>query len=215
MVMEKRVELKFQVHAANIFSILNKIFSSKYIIKPHHKRRTVNSIYFDSSKFYELENSVEGFFEKKKLRYRFYGDINSLSSKINGQWELKKKKGMITEKIVQHETVDYDEIFSPNLSTYRCSNNEINYEINNYPYLSKFISYERDYFISGLFGDDLRITIDTNILSSEYINKNLKRIKKVETNILELKIKDELYKNFDFEDMNFLNRIGFSKYSET
>ena len=119
------------------------------------------------------------------------------------------------DSVVNSETVDYDEIFSANLSTYRCSNNEINYEINNYPYLSKFISYERDYFISRLFGDDLRITVDTNILSSEYINKNLKRIRKVETNILELKIKDELYKNFEFEDMNFLNRVGFSKYSET
>ena len=211
---QKRVELKFQVKPVNISSVMNQIFSSEYIIIPHHKKRLVNSIYFDSSNLSELENSIEGLYKKKKLRYRFYGNISEIKSQINGQWELKKKQGIVTEKIVHKEVVDFDKIFSPNLSTFRSTNNSINYEINTYPYLSKFISYEREYFVSKLFGDDLRVTIDKNILSKEFINNNLKRTKRLDTNIVELKIKYKLYEDFSFQNMNFLTRVGFSKYSE-
>ena len=211
---QKRVELKFQVKPVNISSVMNQIFSSEYIIIPHHNKRLVNSIYFDSSNLSELENSIEGLYKKKKLRYRFYGDISEIKSQINGQWELKKKQGIVTEKIVHKEVVDFDKIFSPNLSTFRSTNNSINYEINTYPYLSKFISYEREYFVSKLFGDDLRVTIDKNILSKEFINNNLKRTKRLDTNIVELKIKYKLYEDVSFQNMNFLTRVGFSKYSE-
>ena len=211
---QKRVELKFQVKPVNISSVMNQIFSSEYIIIPHHKKRLVNSIYFDSSNLSELENSIEGLYKKKKLRYRFYGDISEIKSQINGQWELKKKQGIVTEKIVHKEVVDFDKIFSPNLSTFRSTNNSINYEINTYPYLSKFISYEREYFVSKLFGDDLRVTIDKNILSKEFINNNLKRTKRLDTSIVELKIKYKLYEDVSFQNMNFLTRVGFSKYSE-
>ena len=213
-VTQKRVELKFQVKPVNISSVMNQIFSSEYIIIPHHKKRLVNSIYFDSSNLSELENSIEGLYKKKKLRYRFYGDISEIKSQINGQWELKKKQGIVTEKIVHKEVVDFDKIFSPNLSTFRSSNSSINYEINTYPYLSKFISYEREYFVSKLFGDDLRVTIDKNILSKEFINNNLKRTKRLDTSIVELKIKYKLYEDVSFQNMNFLTRVGFSKYSE-
>ena len=211
---QKRVELKFQVKPVNISSVMNQIFSSEYIIIPHHNKRLVNSIYFDSSNLSELENSIEGLYKKKKLRYRFYGDISEIKSQINGQWELKKKQGIVTEKIVHKEVVDFDKIFSPNLSTFRSTNNSINYEINTYPYLSKFISYEREYFVSKLFGDDLRVTIDKNILSKEFINNNLKRTKRLDTSIVELKIKYKLYEDVSFQNMNFLTRVGFSKYSE-
>ena len=211
---QKRVELKFQVKPVNISSVMNQIFSSEYIIVPHHNKRLVNSIYFDSSNLSELENSIEGLYKKKKLRYRFYGNISEIKSQINGQWELKKKQGIVTEKIVHKEVVDFDKIFSPNLSTFRSTNNSINYEINTYPYLSKFISYEREYFVSKLFGDDLRVTIDKNILSKEFINNNLKRTKRLDTNIVELKIKYKLYEDVSFQNMNFLTRVGFSKYSE-
>ena len=85
-VTQKRVELKFQVKPVNISSVMNQIFSSEYIIIPHHKKRLVNSIYFDSSNLSELENSIEGLYKKKKLRYRFYGDISEIKSQINGQW---------------------------------------------------------------------------------------------------------------------------------
>ena len=213
-VTQKRVELKFQIKPVNISSVMNKIFSSEYIIIPHHNKRLVNSIYFDSSNLSELENSIEGLYKKKKLRYRFYGNISEIKSQINGQWELKKKEGIVTEKIVHEEVVDFDKIFSPNLSTFRSSNSSINYEINTYPYLSKFISYEREYFVSKLFGDDLRVTIDKNILSKEFINNNLKRTKRLDTSIVELKIKYKLYEDVSFQNMNFLTRVGFSKYSE-
>ena len=213
-VTQKRVELKFQVKPVNISSVMNQIFSSEYIIIPHHNKRLVNSIYFDSSNLSELENSIEGLYKKKKLRYRFYGNISEIKSQINGQWELKKKQGIVTEKIVHKEVVDFDKIFSPNLSTFRSSNSSINYEINTYPYLSKFISYEREYFVSKLFGDDLRVTIDKNILSKEFINNNLKRTKRLDTSIVELKIKYKLYEDVSFQNMNFLTRVGFSKYSE-
>ena len=213
-VTQKRVELKFQVKPVNISSVMNQIFSSEYIIFPHHNKRLVNSIYFDSSNLSELENSIEGLYKKKKLRYRFYGNISEIKSQINGQWELKKKQGIVTEKIVHKEVVDFDKIFSPNLSTFRSSNSSINYEINTYPYLSKFISYEREYFVSKLFGDDLRVTIDKNILSKEFINNNLKRTKRLDTSIVELKIKYKLYEDVSFQNMNFLTRVGFSKYSE-
>jgi len=213
-VTQKRVELKFQIKPVNISSVMNQIFSSEYIIIPHHNKRLVNSIYFDSSNLSELENSIEGLYKKKKLRYRFYGNISEIKSQINGQWELKKKQGIVTEKIVHKEVVDFDKIFSPNLSTFRSSNSSINYEINTYPYLSKFISYEREYFVSKLFGDDLRVTIDKNILSKEFINNNLKRTKRLDTSIVELKIKYKLYEDVSFQNMNFLTRVGFSKYSE-
>ena len=213
-VTQKRVELKFQIKAVNISSVMNQIFSSEYIIIPHHNKRLVNSIYFDSSNLSELENSIEGLYKKKKLRYRFYGNNSEIKSQINGQWELKKKQGIVTEKIVHKEVVDFDKIFSPNLSTFRSSNSSINYEINTYPYLSKFISYEREYFVSKLFGDDLRVTIDKNILSKEFINNNLKRTKRLDTSIVELKIKYKLYEDVSFQNMNFLTRVGFSKYSE-
>ena len=67
-VTQKRVELKFQVKPVNISSVMNQIFSSEYIIIPHHKKRLVNSIYFDSSNLSELENSIEGLYKKRKTK---------------------------------------------------------------------------------------------------------------------------------------------------
>mgnify|MGYP001235934517 CR=1 FL=1 len=76
------------------------------------------------------------------------------------------------------------------------------------------ITYQREYFISQLLGDDFRLTIDKNIISRTLKNGTLKRMNSNDYYIVELKIKYKLYEDVSFQNMNFLTRVGFSKYSE-
>ena len=211
---DQRVEIKFQLKKSQLYSLFNELMSSKYNFISHHNERTVNSIYFDSHNNKELKQSLEGYYKKKKLRYRFYGIFSSSVNEIEGQWEVKEKTGILTNKSVHKENILYKEIFKNNISNLRSSNKQINTEIISYPYFSKMITYQREYFISQLLGDDFRLTIDKNIISRTLKNGTLKRMNSNDYYIVELKIENHIYENSILENFKYLNRVGFSKYVE-
>ena len=120
----------------------------------------------------------------------------------------------MTNKSVHKENILYKEIFKNNISNLRSGNKQINTEIISYPYFSKMITYQREYFISQLLGDDFRLTIDKNIISRTLKNGTLKRMNSNDYYIVELKIENHIYENSILENFKYLNRVGFSKYVE-
>ena len=70
------------------FIILNKGYEI-------HQRRTINSIYFDSSGFKLFDYSEEGLATRNKIRLRFYGEVlnlNELNIEVKESHPYTKKK---------------------------------------------------------------------------------------------------------------------------
>ena len=78
----------------------------------------------------------------------------------------------------------------------------------------KLISYKRKYFISSIFGNQFRATLDYEITSSSFPNLQSEEKSKNNFLIIELKINKELYDNLKIDNFLNLSRIGFSKYVE-
>ena len=211
---DNRIEIKYLSDEKSSHKILQQINSSKYQFKLHHPDRLVNSIYFDTPQTKELTNSVEGNFKKRKFRFRFYGsEVNN--EEIAGQWEVKEKIGNLTNKLTYFETVSIDWLNSDNLISFLSSHDEVNFMKNIYPIKSNSISYMRNYFISDIYKEEFRLTIDSEtdpilpMLRKRKVNSN-RRYK-----IIEIKISKNLYDTVKFQNIFELPRVGFSKYVET
>lgn len=209
--LDKRIELKFLFDYNQKNKVLNAIKSSNYLFKTQYPERTVSSIYFDSVNLNEFFNSVEGNFIKKKFRYRFYGD-QTKSSIVNGQWEVKKKEGITTKKITFYEDMYIKTLQQSNTINYRSKHIKVNGLLKNYPIRTNSISYNRQYYISGLFGSNLRLTTDFEIEPLIKINKNKKREILKKFCVLEIKVAESLYNTVKLDNFVNLTRVGFSKY---
>ena len=99
---EQRVEFKYIINSKNLNRVIDHVSKNNYFFIKQYEDRKVNSLYFDSAKLSELNNTLDGSNMKKKFRYRFYDDI---SKKIEGQWELKEKIGINTSKKIYKETI--------------------------------------------------------------------------------------------------------------
>lgn len=73
------------------------ILHPKHFIEKYPVRR-VNNIYFDTADLSNYNDSLSGCARRSKMRFRWYGE--SLS-RVKGNLELKKKKGMLIAKETQ------------------------------------------------------------------------------------------------------------------
>ena len=169
--------------------------------------RVVNSIYLDTPIYQDVWDNINGFGNRKKIRIRWYGQINNTDVFI----EEKKKINLVTQKTVKKLGIfkDYREL---------CN------FINNEEFLkqefilkkklnikrSVFIQYLRNYF--ELPNQKLRLTVDRNLkIFNSYPSKYID----LDKIILELKydVNQSSYVNNFIYDNKLNNRNRkFSKY---
>ena len=187
--MSFRIEKKILINKSNLFEFKKKIFSLGAQIL--FKNRSVQSLYFDNYYKKMYNDSIEGVAPRKKVRVRNYPkdlsnffQLETKISSIEGRHKTAKK---ISKEYF--EKIRNNGYFDPKYGVCK-------------PLLN--VIYEREY----LKKEDIRITIDTNIIYNVY---NCYVKKKDENVIVELKTSknknlDDLFEQFPFQE------IRFSKY---
>ena len=207
----QRVELKYFLNQNDVNNFYHKLYRTPFSFIDDYEDRKVNSFYFDTHDLDQLTNSTSGSNHKEKFRYRYYGNSKE---RMIGQWEIKQKTGIVTEKTTFQEKVNFNElknhIHYHNFSKIQ----NINNLLIKYPRLVKLISYKRKYFISSIFGNQFRATLDYDITSSSFPNLQSEEKSKNNFLIIEMKINKKLYDNLKIDNFLNLSRIGFSKYVE-
>ncbi len=123
--------------------------------------RQINSIYFDSSNFDDYADSVDGLSQRRKCRFRWYG--NSLDSVV-GRLELKDRVNNLGSKTVTEDVLIKSPIFDTNLSGLK---QIILGQIDGLPHMALHsrepvihIAYRREYLRNS---NNIRFTIDRGI----------------------------------------------------
>ena len=208
---EKRVELKYIVDSRKLKNIIDHISKNDYFFIKQHEDRKIQSLYFDSTNLTELNNTIDGFNYKKKFRYRFYGNIQET---INGQWEIKEKAGINTTKKIFDESISKSQLFDKKFLYYKSQFNTVNFYLRKYPISNRLISYDRKYFFSKKYGNNFRLTLDSNITSSIIVNGSFRTSSLKDYSILELKISKAVYDKVKLYNFLPYPRVGYSKYLE-
>ena len=207
----QRVELKYFLNQNDVNNFYHKLYRTPFSFIDDYEDRKVNSFYFDTYDLDQLTNSTSGSNHKEKFRYRYYGNSKE---RMIGQWEIKQKTGIVTEKTTFQELVNFNQLIN-HIKYHNFSKiQNINNLLIKYPRLVKLISYKRKYFISSIFGNQFRATLDYEITSSSFPNLQSEEKSKNNFLIIELKINKELYDNLKIDNFLNLSRIGFSKYVE-
>tara|TARA_Y100000816_G_C26093876_1_gene578479 strand:- start:434 stop:1021 length:588 start_codon:yes stop_codon:yes gene_type:complete len=187
--MSFRIEEKLYIKEQNLIEF--KDFISKKSPQKLFTPRKIESLYFDNANLDMYNDSVEGIVPRKKIRIRKYPNtkdenlyLEIKNSSIEGRFKTRKK-------------IRKDEF--NNLIRNGIFDNQYGVCFPNY-----IVSYDREY----LKIDDVRISIDKNLIYKNFNNKNYfkdnKSIVEIKTSIN--KNADELIKMFP------LQRIRFSKY---
>ena len=208
---EQRVEFKYVINSKNLNRVIDHVSKNNYFFVKQYEDRKVNSLYFDSAKLSELNNTLDGSNLKKKFRYRFYDDI---SKKIEGQWELKEKIGINTSKKIYKETINKSQLMENNFVEFTSRFDAINFYLRKYSFSNRLISYERKYFVSKKYGNNFRLTLDSNISSAVNVNGVLRNNTEKDYSILELKISKDTYNKNHLENFLPFSIVGYSKYLE-
>lgn len=208
---EQRVEFKYIINSKNLNRVIDHVSKNNYFFMKQYEDRKVNSLYFDSAKLSELNNTLDGSNMKKKFRYRFYDDISNI---IEGQWELKEKIGINTSKKIYKETINKSQLMENNFVEFTSRFDAINFYLRKYSFSNRLISYERKYFVSKKYGNNFRLTLDSNISSAVNVNGVLRKNTEKDYSILELKISKDTYNKNHLENFLPFSRVGYSKYLE-
>lgn len=193
--MSFRCEEKMRLSSSKIFEFMKWIQDNNG--SQLYPSRIVNSLYLDNKDLSMFENSVEGITPRKKLRIRTYGN-NFLLNK-NSTFKKELKITSVEGRFKTSESYE-DSIMNVFNGIY-----DIDYGLC-FPVLN--VLYQRDYFMVN----NIRITIDKNILYKKVSNKDISSTSVSDKfNVVEIKynqnIKDNLFHNsFPFE------RFRFSKY---
>ena len=207
----KRVELKYLLNQNQVNDFYHKLYRTPFSFIDDFEDRKINSLYFDKHDLEQLTNSTSGSNRKEKFRYRYYGNCEE---RLYGQWEIKQKTGIVTEKKTFQEIVDFNQL-TKHIKEHRFSKIQtINNFLLKYPRIVKLISYKRKYFISSIFGNQFRATLDYDITSSVIPKLRHQKRSVHSFLIIELKIDKDLYDNLKIDNFLNLSRIGFSKYVE-
>lgn len=162
----KRSEIKYMLNRQQQTALLT--LMEKYMDADIHGRSTIQSLYFDTSKYLLIRRSMDHPMYKEKLRLRSYGVANEDTQVFV---ELKKKYDSIvykrrigmTEKDAERYLVKHEQVMDSQISR------EIDFCFERYQDLAPavLLSYEREAFYAK---DDheFRITFDQNILWRDY-----------------------------------------------
>ncbi len=187
--MSFRIEEKLFIKHENLLQF--KEYLSKKNVKKIHSPRIIKSLYFDNLNLEMYNDSIEGSVPRKKIRIRHYPQSDDKN------YYLEIKNSSVEGRFKTRKIITLNES-----NSYK--NNGI-LDVNYGTCLPTFyVKYEREY---ALF-DDIRISIDQNIMYENYKSKNIfsdnNSIVELKTNIH--KDLDELISAFPFQ------KIRFSKY---
>ncbi len=157
-----RFEIKFVAAAQHLDALRFCVTRLAAPLVPHHPDRWINSLYFDTNDYRCYEENVSGISQRRKLRYRWYGETAPLS---DGCLELKSKRTGLGWK-------DRAKIMGGTLQAVRTWRNitaEIRHQagpdarawLEQYPLPILIVRYRRSYFESP--DGRLRATIDRHI----------------------------------------------------
>ena len=185
-----RYERKFLLDKFSINSLEDLIQYTPCDLYEKYQERKVNSIYYDNSNFSLAYENIDGIFNRSKIRVRYYGNSNKLSSP---KLEIKSKYGNVGKKDIfdlRREDI-YENKFSLALLKELKS-----LEFSKYNFIKLLdpilkVSYKRKYFLSTC--NRFRITLDTNINFKMFDKNNIdnslndNNLIYLNKNILELK----------------------------
>ena len=157
-----RYERKYLIpfnQQSKISSIIN---SNSLRFYKQFKKRSINSIYFDTDNLDYYAANLNGDLNRKKIRMRWYGLWYGL---LNSNLEIKNKCGLVGNKYVYK----LPELFvdkSTNILSFNSlfTKSNLPNNIGSLFHILKprlFISYTREYYKSRII--DCRLTLDTNI----------------------------------------------------
>jgi SPX domain protein involved in polyphosphate accumulation len=161
--------------------------------KKSYPERQVNSLYFDTSEYDFYRQSIDGVFDRKKVRIRWYGEL--VQKKYQAQLEVKYKQGELGGKKI--EILD-DFVLKENLERNLCKR-----FLNLEPTL--ITVYQRYYFEHFL--KPVRLTVDIGLKTNGTEH---------DFGVLEIKYSE------DFKDTKFIAEVAntlplqlsqFSKYT--
>ena len=187
--MSFRIEKKILINKLNLFEFKKKIFSLGATTL--FGNRKIQSLYFDNFHKQVYYDSLEGLAPRKKIRVRDYPKDSNNSLQLETKISSVEGRHKTTKKISK----EYFEELKTN-----------GYFDQKYGLCTPLLNvlYEREY----LKKDDIRITIDTDIIYNIYnglVKKNDESII-VELKTSENKNIDDLFEQFPFQE------IRFSKY---
>ena len=184
-----RIEEKLYINKNQLTSFKEYLLTRS--AKKIYKARKIESLYFENIKYEMFNDSIEGTVPRKKIRIRNYP--NNADSKLY----LEVKNSSVEGRFKTRKIIDKKEMLD-------CTN--IGYLDNQYGICmpNYYVKYDREY----LKKDDVRISIDTNLIYQDFKTKRFFYDDKV---IVELKTsisknQDDLIEDFPFQ------RIRFSKY---
>lgn len=213
----RRIELKEVFRARDLGTFERSLkLSSLRFYQPYSPRR-INSLYFDTIDFNSLEESMEGFSTRSKVRLRWYGNQKSLTT---ATLEIKRKKGIFSWKKL------YSKQFTVNPLAERWD--AFIFANSNCCPLAEHrtqslrsvsvISYDRKYYES--FNGKVRITIDENLVSFDQRTSSKPNLRFGRQHLNQIVIEAKV----DASDANFLPIVfdqlpfspkRFSKYCES
>ncbi len=189
-----RYERKLIVDGFNFSSLetLNNIYDLG--LSEIYEERRVNSIYYDTNKFFYAKQHLDGFNKRLKCRVRFYGDIKSVTSPF---LEFKSKNGYVGKKY--KIPLKKNELLKNKFCLNFISNKDYKIEnldknIISFLYPKLFVTYLRRYYLSKCL--NYRFTFDKEIYF--YL---------IETPFLELS------NIFNYNSSKFKNNIIEIKYT--
>ena len=145
---EKRIEEKFFLPKQKIYEFISLI--KLLNAEEHYPNRKVQSLYMDFNNICYIDH-VEGLFDRKKVRFRWYDDDHS-----NTVLEYKRKTSIFCTK---NKIKVYN--FIPNEKDVMNLIKEENFWEISSLLPSCYIFYDRSYFL--IPNDEIRITIDDNL----------------------------------------------------
>jgi len=182
----KRIEKKILIQHMPLSKVEIEIMKHNFF--PIHTKRTVNSLYYDTTDFKCYKDSSEGIVPRKKYRIRSYDNSKNLQLEIKYQdLDGKYKKNIAVENYKKYV---FDKDYG-NLEQ------------------KLFVRYKRKYFSNNF----LRLTLDWNI-NFEKLNGQNDELR--DHIILELKPITEFNVQSEYMSNNIFNipEISFSKYEE-
>lgn len=151
-------------------------FSLKFGIVKSHKKRTINSLYFDTINYKSAIDNIIGLSKRKKYRFRWYGD----SIDTFGNFEIKTKNNNLSQKEtypldIKVKDIDFNRMLDFNSSEFNALDEKIRNKISStklFPNL--FVEYNREYYKFH----NLDLTLDSNLCFSQFGGFEKKIVKK-------------------------------------
>lgn len=212
-----RYEVKMVFENVSRYQVETWVRLHSYAFKTAYPRRQVNNIYFDTFSLDSFNDHVEGVEERRKLRFRWYGEDLMIAQ---GNLELKHKHGHLGWKMFQSITpalLLHDNSWADIQEVLLSDIDEMFHELLAVSHPLLINCYRRDYFISA--DDEVRLTLDYDLKGydqslSVYPNINFQLpvrdlvILEIKTSVANAKCLAEVLTEFP------LHVRAFSKYVE-